>query len=116
MSKKKVEERPWGTYEVLEDRKKYKVKEIVVKPKKRLSLQSHEKRSETWVIVQGNGKVDLGDLPIDCSPGKVIFIPKKQQHRIENTGKKNLVFVEVQTGTYFGEDDITRYEDDYGRE
>ena len=117
MSKNKntIEERPWGSFEILEDRKGYKLKEIVVNPGHRLSLQSHKKRSETWVIIHGIGEVSLGGQLIDCSPGKVVYIPKGQIHRIANTGKKKLIFVEVQTGTYFGEDDIVRYEDDYDR-
>jgi len=111
-----IEERPWGSYEILADRKKYKLKEIIVKPGQRLSYQSHQRRTEIWVIVQGVGIVTLEDQKLDCYVGRSFFIPKEQKHRIKCTGNEPLVFVEVQTGDYFGEDDITRYEDDYGRE
>ncbi len=111
-----IEERPWGSYEVLADRKQYKLKEIIVKPGERLSYQSHHRRTEIWAIVQGEGTVTLEGQKLDCYVGRSFFIPKEQKHRIECTGTKPLVFVEVQTGDYFGEDDITRYEADYGRE
>ena len=117
MKKKKIsEDRPWGSYEILADRKQYKLKEIIVNPGQRLSYQSHSKRTEIWAIVQGEGIVTLEGQQLDCYPGRSFFIPKEQRHRIECTGKKPLIFVEVQTGEYFGEDDIIRYEDDYGRE
>ena len=114
--RKNSEERPWGSYEVLADRKHYKLKEIIVKPGQRLSYQSHHRRTEIWAIVQGEGVVTLEGQELECYPGRSFFIPKEQRHRIECTGKKSLIFVEVQTGDYFGEDDITRYEDDYGRQ
>ena len=114
--RKNTEERPWGSYEILADKKKYKLKEIIVKPGQRLSYQSHHRRSEIWVIVQGEGIVTLEGQQLEGYPGRSFFIPKEQRHRIECTGKKPLIFVEVQTGEYFGEDDITRYEDDYGRQ
>jgi mannose-6-phosphate isomerase len=96
------DERPWGSYEVLVDAPDHKVKEIVVKPGKRLSLQKHARRSEHWFVVRGTGVVSL-DVALGAS------------HRIENTGSVDLVFVEVQHGEYFGEDDIVRLEDDFGR-
>ncbi len=114
--RKNSEERPWGSYEVLADRKQYKLKEIIVKPGQRLSYQSHHRRTEIWAIVRGEGVVTLEGQQLECYPGRSFFIPKEQRHRIECTGKKSLIFVEVQTGDYFGEDDITRYEDDYGRQ
>jgi mannose-6-phosphate isomerase len=114
--RKNSEERPWGSYEVLVDRKQYKLKEVTVKPGQRLSYQSHHRRTEIWAIVQGEGIVTLEGQQLECFTGRSFFIPKEQRHRIECTGKKPLIFVEVQTGDYFGEDDITRHEDDYGRQ
>ena len=111
----KAEERPWGTYEVLEDRKHYKLKEIIVKPGERLSYQSHHQRTEVWTIVAGNGIVTLEGQELDAYPGRCFYIPRESKHRVECNGKNPLVFVEVQVGDYFGEDDIVRYEDDYGR-
>ena len=112
---KKVEERPWGSYETIREKDKYKLKEIVVNPEQKISYQSHHQRTEVWVIVSGEGTVTLEGQKLDCFPGRSFFIPKESKHRVECTGNKPLVFVEVQTGTYFGEDDIVRYEDDYGR-
>ena len=114
--RKTLEERPWGTYEILEDRKHYKLKEIVVKPGQRLSYQSHHRRTEVWTIVSGNGTITLEGQDLDAYPGRCFFIPKEAKHRVQCTGKKPLVLVEVQVGDYFGEDDIVRYDDDYGRE
>ncbi len=113
---KNIEERPWGTYEILEDRKLYKLKEIVVNPGQRLSYQSHHKRAEVWTVVAGNGVVNLEGQELDAFPGRCLFIPREAKHMVECNGKKPLVFVEVQVGEYFGEDDIVRYDDDYGRE
>lgn len=107
--------RPWGTYTVLEDTKNYKLKRIDVNPGEKLSLQSHGKRDELWTIVAGSGIVVLDGLEINVSYGKTVDIHRGQKHRIINTGDTVLTFIEVQTGEYFGEDDITRYEDDYGR-
>ena len=107
--------RPWGTFEVLIDDLKYKVKRISVLPGKRLSYQFHKKRQEHWFVTLGNGLVTLEGKEIKLSPGQFIDIPKQAKHRIENTGQENLIFIEVQTGEYFGEDDIIRLEDDFGR-
>ena len=112
---KNSQNRPWGTYEVLIEREKYKLKEIIVKPGQKLSYQSHHQRTEVWVMISGEGIVTLEGQPLECFPGRSFFIPKETKHRVECTGDKPLVFVEVQTGIYFGEDDIVRYEDDYGR-
>lgn len=110
------EERPWGFYVILDDDKYGKTKRIHVDPKQRLSYQSHEKRNEVWVIQQGAGKVILNDKEIDVKPGSLVAIPYGVKHRIENTHDLvPLVFIEVQFGSYFGEDDIVRYSDDYGR-
>tara|TARA_R110002074_G_scaffold390160_2_gene573902 strand:+ start:5486 stop:5839 length:354 start_codon:yes stop_codon:yes gene_type:complete len=114
--RKKIEERPWGTYEVLEDRKQYKLKEIVVNPGERLSYQSHIQRTEVWTIVAGNGIVTLEGQELDAFPGRCFFIPRESRHRVTCNSDVPLVFVEVQVGDYFGEDDIVRYEDDYGRD
>jgi len=109
------EKRPWGTYTVFADENLFKLKRIDVNPHQRLSLQSHGKRDELWAIVAGEGIVVLDGLQINVSYGKTVDIHAGQKHRIINTGDKILTFIEVQTGTYFGEDDIVRYEDDYGR-
>jgi len=110
------EQRPWGDYEILQDTSKFKVKRVCVNPGKRLSLQMHGKRDELWTIVDGEGFVDLDHLKLNVKYGDTIDIRRGQQHRIMNTGTQPLVFIEVQTGDYFGEDDIVRYQDDYGRE
>lgn len=108
-------ERPWGGYEVLADATDHKVKRIMVNPSKRLSLQSHRMRDEHWFIVKGQGTVTLGKDTIKVKKGQTVEIPRGVKHRIKNTGRMKLVFIEVQTGQYFGEDDIKRFEDDYGR-
>lgn len=113
------EERPWGSFEILyqeeQEEEQLKVKRIIVKPGKRLSLQSHKNRSENWVIIQGNALVTLDEKDIPLSPNQFVFIPAGAKHRIANQGNDNVVFVEIQTGTYLGEDDIIRYEDDFNR-
>ena len=78
-------------------------------------MQLHKKRAENWVIAQGEGVVTVGDQAIDVKENSYIFIPKKAQHRVENKGNNDLIFIEVQKGEYLGEDDIVRIEDDYGR-
>ena len=111
-----IYERPWGFYKttVLNDRMRAKV--ISVKPDSRLSLQMHEKREEHWIIVKGSGEARIGDSLIDVRPGTYLFIPKGTKHRLTNRSKdETLIISEVQMGTYFGEDDIIRFEDDYGR-
>ena len=111
-----TEERPWGKFTTLLVREGCKVKEIEVNPGQRLSYQSHEKRKEKWVIFEGIATVTLNERKITLYPGESIEIPMKAKHRVENCEKKKkLKFIEVQTGTYFGEDDIIRYQDDYGR-
>jgi len=108
--------RPWGTYYVLLDDDKCKVKKIVVNPNSRPSYQYHFKRSETWVVVEGEGKVTIDGQERDIQAGDIIEVPQECKHRIENTDSNNdLVFIEVQHGSYFGEDDIVRVEDDYDR-
>jgi len=107
--------RPWGSYTVLEDEKTFKVKRIEVMPSKRLSYQRHEKRAEHWVIVEGHGRVTIDDRDVDLTVGQSIDVPMGAAHRMANPGKNRLTFIEIQKGDYFGEDDIIRLEDDYGR-
>jgi len=113
---REFDERPWGTYLVLDDEASdHKVKRIVVFPGKRLSYQRHAKRAEHWFVVAGTAKVTLDGVDRTVTAGEAIDISIGTAHRIENIGTDNVVFVEVQHGTYFGEDDIVRLEDDYGR-
>ena len=107
--------RPWGTYEVLLDTDFTKVKLITVAPKQRLSYQSHTKRQEQWTVVKGNLTVIIDGKEHTVYTGKSIHIPLGAKHRAWNETEETVQFVEVQTGTYFGEDDIIRYEDDYER-
>ena len=108
-------ERPWGRYEVLQEGATYKVKSIHVNPGKRLSYQRHQKRSEHWYVTDGSGEVTLDGKVQVVSRGSIIEIPQGMLHRISNTGDRELILIEVQTGSYFGEDDIERVEDDFGR-
>jgi len=107
--------RPWGFYEVLADEPDHKVKRITVYPGQRLSLQRHQHRDEHWQIIQGAGDLRLNSKTITIAAGDHVEIPHGTLHRITNTGSENIAFIEVQTGDYFGEDDIERIEDDYGR-
>ena len=109
------EERPWGRFFVIHDEPDYKLKRIEVEPGKRLSYQYHLKRSEVWTIIKGIGTITLDDEIKEYSKGQIVTIPQGVKHRIENKGTEKIVFIEVQTGTYFGEDDIVRIEDDYNR-
>ncbi len=109
------EERPWGSFENLLDEEYCKVKRLIIKPGQRPSYQYHHKRSEHWVIVQGFAKVTLDDEEVQLVAGENVFVPIGSSHRIENVGEEDLIFIEVQCGTYFGEDDIVRLEDDYKR-
>lgn len=111
-----VGERPWGKYYVLEDEAHYKLKRIAVDPGQRLSYQFHHHRQEFWTIVEGDAVVILNGAEHHLKYGESIFIPQGAKHRIMNLSEKPLIFVEVQTGSYFGEDDIVRIEDDYSRE
>lgn len=107
--------RPWGTYTILEDNPKYKIKRIEVKPGGRLSLQKHFHRSEHWTVVSGTAVVTLGEKEIPLRANESIHIPMGELHRLQNCGKLNLVIIETQIGDYLGEDDIIRVEDDYKR-
>jgi len=111
-----LEERPWGKFENLLDVEYCKVKRIFVYPLQRLSYQLHSKREEVWTIVSGFGVVTVDGVRTSVGKGDVIKIPVEAKHRVENTNKReDLIFIEVQNGTYFGEDDIVRLEDDYKR-
>ena len=110
------EHRPWGSFENLLDEEYCKVKRIIVKPGQRLSYQYHHKRSEHWVVVQGEAIVTLDDKEYEFEEGQVVEIPVGTKHRVRNDYDDDLIFIETQTGSYFGEDDIVRIEDDYGRE
>ena len=112
---KEQEYRPWGYYLVLDDQAAFKVKKTVVYPGRRLSLQRHQRRREHWLIVQGRARVTLNEVEIERMAGQSIDIPRESLHRIENIGSDDVVFIEIQTGDYFGEDDIERLEDDFGR-
>ena len=107
--------RPWGRYEVLQESDTFKVKTIWVKPGARLSYQKHKFRAEHWFITQGSGVVTVNGSIYPVSAGSFIEFEAGDLHRMHNTGDVELIFVEVQTGTYFGEDDIERIEDDFGR-
>ena len=109
------EHRPWGFYEVLSDEDDHKVKRITVYSGARLSLQRHSRRDEHWYVVRGEGVIQIAGEKINVRGGSTVDIPRGALHRIENIGQKDLCFIEVQSGDYFGEDDIERYEDDYGR-
>jgi mannose-6-phosphate isomerase len=109
-------ERPWGSYTVLDDTApNYKVKQIVVNPGQRLSYQVHAKRSEHWFVVSGIATVVLDGIESTVEASHSVDVPVGTAHRCENKGPDPVVFIEIQTGTYFGEDDIVRLEDDYGR-
>lgn len=110
-----MEKRPWGSFFVLSDEKDFKIKKIEVNPSKRLSYQFHNKRSELWYILNGEGIVTINEKKTKVKKGSVVIIKKLEKHRIENYGSKTLTFIEVQTGTYFGEDDIVRIKDDFDR-
>ena len=107
--------RPWGRYEVLSSSDIHQVKNVYVLPGKRLSYQRHQKRAEHWFIVAGDARITLDGDSFEMSAGDSIDIEINVAHRIENIGDVELIFTEVQTGTYFGEDDIERLEDDFGR-
>lgn len=110
-----LEKRPWGTFQILLEDQKCKVKKIIVQPGHKLSLQSHKKRNELWKIISGTGLITLNSITSIAIKDMVYEIPYNTIHRIENNGFEELIFIEIQTGDYFGEDDIIRYEDSYGR-
>ena len=107
--------RPWGRYEILQESDAHKVKCIWVYPGKRLSYQRHERRAEHWFIVSGTALMTHNGVESTMRTGDTVDIAVGDLHRIENLGSDDVIFIEVQTGTYFGEDDIERIEDDFGR-
>jgi len=110
------DQRPWGSFTILDEGSNYKVKRIEVLPGKRLSYQRHSRRSEHWFVVSGTAKVTLNDVEILVTAGRAIDIAAGDAHRVENPSLSGLlIFIETQTGDYFGEDDIERIEDDFGR-
>jgi len=114
-SDKEMASPPWGRWEVLLDESTYKVKRITVLPGKRLSYQKHFKRREHWMVVEGKGVVTVDGKDVNLSKGEAIDLAQEEAHRMTNNGDENLTFIEIQQGEYFGEDDIVRLEDDYGR-
>ncbi len=111
------DQRPWGTFHVLDEAEGFKVKRIEVLPNKRLSYQKHSRRAEHWFVVSGTAKVTLNGVEILVKKGESIDIALGAAHRVENPDNSEmLVFIEVQQGDYLGEDDIERLEDDFGRE
>jgi mannose-1-phosphate guanylyltransferase/mannose-6-phosphate isomerase len=110
-----VDHRPWGYFESLVCGPRFQVKRIVVKPGAALSLQSHHHRAEHWIVVEGTARVTIGDEVRIVSENQSVYVPLGAIHRLENPGKVDVVLIEVQTGAYLGEDDITRYEDVYAR-
>lgn len=111
----RFDQRPWGTFTVLDEAQGFKVKRIEVLPGKRLSYQKHAQRAEHWFVVQGTAKVTLDDQDLSVPTGHAIDIAVGAAHRVENAGDELLVFIEVQQGNYLGEDDIVRLQDDFGR-
>jgi mannose-6-phosphate isomerase len=109
------DKRPWGSFTVLDEGPAYKVKRIEVLAGKRLSYQKHSQRAEHWMIVGGCAKVTLDGAEVSLTTGQAIDIPVGAAHRIENVGDELLTFIEVQRGSYLGEDDIQRLQDDFGR-
>jgi mannose-6-phosphate isomerase len=109
------EERPWGSWHVIDVNHGYKIKRIHVNPGCRLSLQTHEHRSEHWVVVFGRATCTIDDETFIAGPGHSVDVPLGSKHRLANEGDQELVIVEVQHGGYTGEDDILRLDDDYGR-
>ncbi|MEC8963064.1 MAG: mannose-1-phosphate guanylyltransferase/mannose-6-phosphate isomerase [Pseudomonadota bacterium] len=107
--------RPWGSYDSLENGPGFQVKRLTVSPGARLSLQKHRHRSEHWVVVSGTARVTCGDQEFPLQPKESTFIPAGTVHRLENPGSEMLEVIEVQTGSYFGEDDIERFDDDFNR-
>jgi mannose-1-phosphate guanylyltransferase/mannose-6-phosphate isomerase len=107
--------RPWGWYDSIDMGERFQVKRIAVKPGASLSLQMHHHRAEHWIVVKGTAKVTNGDRIFLLEENQSTYIPIGAIHRLENPGKTDLEMIEVQSGSYLGEDDIVRYKDDYGR-
>ena len=108
---KTIVNKPWGSYQIIDEGNNYLVKNILVKPHSKLSLQSHKHRSEHWVVVQGTAEVTVNDKISILEPNKNIFIPSEAKHRLANNNKNDLIVIEVWYGKILDEEDITRYED-----
>lgn len=109
------ENRPWGSFTVIDEHRGYKVKRLSVFPGKRLSSQMHHHRAEHWVVVAGKALVTVNGIDKVLEVNQSIFIPAQSQHRLENISSDELILIEVQVGSYLGEDDIVRFDDDFGR-
>ncbi len=109
------EDRPWGQFIVLEDTPSHKVKRLILHPGKRISYQRHTQRTEHWVVIAGIADITIDDVTSRQIPGDTILIVQGSKHRLANPGDEPLMVIEVQRGTYFGEDDIERFDDDFGR-
>ena len=112
---KSIVNKPWGSYQIIDQGKNFLVKNIVVKPNSKLSLQSHEHRSEHWIIVEGRAEVTVNNKITILETNQSTYIPSKTKHRLANNYNKNLIIIEVWYGEKLDEDDITRYEDIYNR-
>nr|MBP9593043.1 cupin domain-containing protein [Steroidobacteraceae bacterium] len=108
--------RPWGSYDSVDNGERFQVKRLVVKPGASMSLQLHHHRAEHWIVVSGTARITRGDEVFLLGENESTYIPMGTRHRIENPGKVALHIIEVQSGSYLGEDDIVRFEDRYGRE
>jgi mannose-1-phosphate guanylyltransferase/mannose-6-phosphate isomerase len=107
--------RPWGSYSILAEGPGFKVKELIVKPHQKLSLQLHRRRAEHWVVAEGRPTLTCGEIAREYAPNEYLYIPIQAKHRIDNPGDETVRIIEVQSGDYLGEDDIVRIEDIYGR-
>ena len=112
---KSIVNKPWGSYQIIDQGKNFVVKNIVVKPNCKLSLQSHEHRSEHWIIVEGRAEVNINGNITTLETNQSTYIPSKAKHRLANNHDKNLIIIEVWYGEILNEEDITRYEDIYNR-
>lgn len=112
----RLEQRPWGLYVTLYANRQYKIKQLHIDPGQMISLQSHNHRNEHWIVIAGQGEVTLGGRVWNVAVDDKIYIPAGEKHRLANNSDKELLIVEVQTGDYFGEDDIVRYDDKYDRQ
>ena len=112
---KSIVNKPWGSYQIIDQGKNFVVKNIVVKPNCKLSLQSHEHRSEHWIIVEGRAEVNINGSITTLETNQSTYIPSKTKHRLANNHDKNLIIIEVWYGAILNEEDITRYEDIYNR-
>ena len=112
---KVIVNKPWGYYQILEEGKNYLVKKILVNPNSKLSLQSHDYRSEHWIVVRGLAEVIINDKISNLKPNQNIYVPIKAKHRLANKTDKELIIIEIWYGEKLEEEDITRYEDSYNR-